>query len=43
MEEIFVESGWTVILGIDVKDTVFPWWLSDKEPAYQCRRCTFDP
>ena len=21
----------------------FPWWLSGKEPACQCRRCRFDP
>ena len=21
----------------------FPWWLSGKEPAYQCRRLRFDP
>ena len=20
-----------------------PWWLSGKEPAYQCRRLVFDP
>ena len=20
-----------------------PWWLSGKEPAYQCKRCRFDP
>ena len=25
------------------RHTKFPWWLSDKEPACQCRRRTFNP
>ena len=32
-----------IFLHFSISITGFPWWLSHKEPACQCRRCGLDP
>ena len=36
---------WQYLMQFDLcySSNRFPWWLSAKEPACQCRRCGFDP
>ena len=32
-----------IILSVITDQMGLPWWLSGKEPAFQCRRCGFHP
>ena len=44
MNSIVFQMNTIIILNADGKETIdFPWWLSGKESAGQCRRRRFDP
>ena len=44
MNSIVFQMNTIIVLNADGKETInFPWWLSGKESADQCRRCRFDP